>query len=389
MKYLLILSLWIMATAQTAVAQDTKAEDYIAQYKDLAIREMRRMGVPAAIKLAQGLLETESGSSALLKKSNNHFGIKCKSSWTGGGVSHDDDAPGECFRTYKDAEASYRDHSNFLRGSERYAFLFQLEPTDYKGWAYGLKKAGYATNPKYPQILIQFIEKYNLQQFSVEGAEGMTRFDANGLEDDKVIPDAQVIQEAEEKEASSGTISETRLNGKRCILAPKGTSLLSIATRYDLPLARLLSYNDLLTDGLTEEELPLYLESKSETGEMLFREVKEGERLYSISQLTGVQLAQLRIFNPTLGNGPIKPGTRVYLKGPNQPVQTPKNTVSTAAESNPSATTAIKKNVHIVQPKEGLYGIARKYGITVQQLKEWNGLSDDNLRIGQELIVSK
>src|SRR5215203_6117574 len=139
----------ICAGIQNLSAQTLTPEQYISLYKDFAIREMKRMGVPAAITLAQGLLETESGNSVLVKKSNNHFGIKCKNNWTAGGVSHDDDAPGECFRTYKDADDSYRDHSNFLRGSDRYAFLFALDPSDYKGWAHGIKKAGYATNPKY------------------------------------------------------------------------------------------------------------------------------------------------------------------------------------------------------------------------------------------------
>src|SRR5882757_8211664 len=149
----------VLPFAYSAVsAQTITAEQYIEMYKDIAIREMKRMGVPASITLAQGLLETENGNGELVKKSNNHFGIKCKSSWSGGSVSHDDDANGECFRKYSKAEDSYRDHSNFLRGSERYASLFKLAPTDYKGWAYGLKKAGYATNPSYPAILIKSIE---------------------------------------------------------------------------------------------------------------------------------------------------------------------------------------------------------------------------------------
>ena len=161
-KLFIVTSLFL--SAAIANAQDMLTpEQYIALYKDIAIREMKRMGVPAAITLAQGLLETESGNSDLVKKSNNHFGIKCKSNWTGASVSHDDDASGECFRLYKTAEDSYRDHSNFLRGSERYGFLFKLDVRDYKGWANGLKQAGYATNPKYPQILIKNIEQYNLQ----------------------------------------------------------------------------------------------------------------------------------------------------------------------------------------------------------------------------------
>src|SRR3954464_13828179 len=121
-------------------------KNYIASYKDIAIQEMQRTGVPAAITLAQGIHETSAGTSDLVVKSNNHFGIKCKSEWTGAAVYHDDDAKGECFRKYDDPFQSYRDHSDFLKNRPYYASLFQLNPTDYKAWAYGLKKAGYATN---------------------------------------------------------------------------------------------------------------------------------------------------------------------------------------------------------------------------------------------------
>ena len=149
-KKLFYFSVIVAGSFAKATAQTLTPVQYIEIYKELAIKEMKRMGVPAAITLAQGLLETESGNSDLVKKSNNHFGIKCKGTWTAETVYHDDDAAGECFRSYKDAEASYRDHSNYLRGTDRYAFLFTLQPTDYKGWAKGLRKAGYATNPKYP-----------------------------------------------------------------------------------------------------------------------------------------------------------------------------------------------------------------------------------------------
>ncbi len=184
MKKIILLATAFFCFTQIICAQYVTPAQYIAQYKDIAIREMKRMGVPAAISLAQGLLETENGNSELLKKSNNHFGIKCKSSWTAEGVSHDDDAPGECFRVYKNAEDSYRDHSNFLRGGSRYAFLFKLDPKDYKGWAYGLRKAGYATNPKYPDILIKNIEDNNLEQYTLEAAGEVPVFDASKYTDD-------------------------------------------------------------------------------------------------------------------------------------------------------------------------------------------------------------
>src|ERR1700745_4131028 len=132
--------------------------DYIDTYKAIAISEMKRTGVPAAIILAQGIHETQAGTSELVKKSNNHFGIKCKDDWTGSVVYHDDDERGECFRSYNTPLDSYKDHSDFLKNSARYSQLFKLDPMDYESWAYGLKRAGYATNPRYPQILIQLIK---------------------------------------------------------------------------------------------------------------------------------------------------------------------------------------------------------------------------------------
>src|SRR5688572_2159464 len=164
-KFVIVLFLF---TAVTSLAQPSAdILEYINNYKQLAIDEMQRTGVPASIKLAQGIHETYAGKSELVLKSRNHFGIKCKSTWTGGKVYHDDDARGECFRSYGSPTDSYLDHSNFLRGSERYSSLFRLDPTDYKGWAFGLKKAEYTTNNKYSQIIIKLIEDYNLQQYSL------------------------------------------------------------------------------------------------------------------------------------------------------------------------------------------------------------------------------
>ena len=163
---ILLLPLFILANYAYSQPEGV-VQNYIDTYKELAVEEMQRTGVPAAIKLAQGIHETMAGTSNLVVRSNNHFGIKCKSNWTGPSVSHDDDARGECFRKYPSADQSYRDHSDFLKGSSRYASLFVLDPTDYTGWAYGLKKAGYATNPKYPAIIIRLIEQYQLQDYTL------------------------------------------------------------------------------------------------------------------------------------------------------------------------------------------------------------------------------
>src|SRR3954453_674339 len=162
--------LFVIATAGViyGYSQSTSnVQNYIDTYKELAISEEIRTGVPASITLAQGILETEAGQSDLVKASNNHFGIKCKSEWTGATVYHDDDAKGECFRSYNSAEESYRDHSDFLRTRPNYEFLFQLDPTDYEGWAKGLKKAGYATSNVYGQMLIKLIITNHLQDYTL------------------------------------------------------------------------------------------------------------------------------------------------------------------------------------------------------------------------------
>ncbi|WP_374166235.1 glucosaminidase domain-containing protein [Arcticibacter sp. MXS-1] len=137
---------------------------YVERFKAIAVEEMNRSGIPASITLAQGMLESANGNSALAREANNHFGIKCHGGWMGKTVAMDDDAPGECFRFYNSAEESYKDHTEFLK-RQRYAFLFELDRNDYKGWAYGLKKAGYATNPKYPELLIGLIERYGLDRY--------------------------------------------------------------------------------------------------------------------------------------------------------------------------------------------------------------------------------
>jgi flagellum-specific peptidoglycan hydrolase FlgJ len=147
--------------------QDEAVKAYIEQYASIAVSEQLRTGIPAAIKLAQAIHESGAGKGDLALRSNNHFGSKCKSNWTGAVAFHDDDEKGECFRAYDSVTFSFRDHSDFLKGSKRYESLFQLDITDYKGWANGLKQAGYATNPKYPMLLIKLIENYNLSEFTM------------------------------------------------------------------------------------------------------------------------------------------------------------------------------------------------------------------------------
>jgi LysM repeat protein len=373
MKKVAITIVVFIMIAKISFAQSVTPEQYVAQYKDLAIREMKRMGVPAAITLAQGLLETESGNSDLLKKSNNHFGIKCKDTWTAGGVSHDDDAKGECFRTYKCAEDSYRDHSNFLRGSDRYAFLFKLDPLDYKGWAYGLKNAGYATNPAYPQILINNIEQYNLQQYSLAAVNDVPKIDASKYKDD---PETFIEDSSSDDASNNNQLNSPNkifsINGSKCMVASKGTSLLAIATNNNINLSKLLEFNDLSQDGILAKNQLIFLQKKSQEGDKDFYIAQQDETLYDVAQENGIQLEFLLAYNQLNADAKIYPGTKLYLK----------QVANTMAQQSSS-----EKKYHDVQPKEGLYSISKKYGVSIDQLKEWNNLASDDLQVGQQLVI--
>lgn len=162
----------VVSKVNAQESYEARVAKYIEQYKDWAMAEQKRSGVPAAITLAQGIHETSAGNSELATNANNHFGIKCKKEWTGLTYTYTDDAPDECFRKYPSALQSYKDHSDYLAGSARYAALFKLSSTDYTGWAQGLKRCGYATNPKYSSILIKLIEDYHLQDYTVAAQQG-------------------------------------------------------------------------------------------------------------------------------------------------------------------------------------------------------------------------
>jgi LysM repeat protein len=311
------LLLVILFSCLGSFAQNLSVQEYIEKYKDIAIQEMKRMGIPASITLAQGILETENGNSILVKKSNNHFGIKCKSNWTGQTVSHDDDASGECFRKYDKPEDSYRDHSEFLRNSTRYASLFQLEPTDYKGWAYGLKKCGYATNPRYPEILISNIERYNLQQYNVQ------TLDEQPMKDPLMVSEAHNQEKMNVKQPATQTVGVTQVfhkqekaffNSLRAVFVNKGVSLLAVATAYDISLTKLLEYNDLRTDGLLQEGQWIYLEKKAKQGNRDYYVALDNESLYDISQNNGIQLSQLASYNNLAETALVKKGTKLYLR---------------------------------------------------------------------------
>ncbi|MET0242641.1 MAG: glucosaminidase domain-containing protein [Flavitalea sp.] len=300
-----------------AQEQNQVVLDYINDYKELAIEEEKRTGVPAAIKLAQGIHETQAGKSDLCLKSNNHFGIKCKSSWTGEKVYHDDDARGECFRSYPTSLDSYRDHSDFLKGSPRYAFLFEMEPTDYKGWAFGLKKAGYATNIKYSNILIKLIEDYNLQEYTLIAmgkVEPLKETLASNTPNKAAENSVEVVV-AEEAAITKPSYPNGQflINNTRVVFVTEGTALLIVAQKYDVPLARLLEFNDIKSDVAGKDQL-IYLQRKRKTGANEFHIVTRGETLYDICQAEGLRLESLAEYNHLKIYDEPSPGEKLYLR---------------------------------------------------------------------------
>ena len=387
MKKIIVLIIISASFSQLVHAQNMTVAEYVALYKDIAIREMKRMGVPAAISLAQGILETENGNSDLVKKSNNHFGIKCKSTWTAETVSHDDDAPGECFRAYKSAEDSYRDHSNFLRGSSRYAFLFRLNPGNYKEWAYGLRKAGYATNPKYPEILIKNIEDNNLEQYTLEGLNEVPVFDTSKYSNDPEDKNVDTLKSFDQND-SDNTISKPTdfiINGSKALFVTKGTSLLAIASQNNINLNHLLEINDLGKDGLLDKDQYIFLEKKQKLGDRDYYIVQQHETLYDVAQKNGIILQSLYDYNDISSADNIYPGTKILLRP--SLVKEVSNTAYNSDSQNSSLATELK--THEVQPKENLYAISKKFGVSVEQLKQWNNLKGNNLTVGQQLIISK
>lgn len=279
----------LLASSSPCQAQDEEdVMQYIETFKKLAVAEQIRSGVPAAITLAQGIHESAAGKSELATKGNNHFGIKCKTTWTGETILHDDDQRQECFRKYSSAEQSYLDHSNFLRAGSRYAFLFDLDVTDYKGWASGLKRAGYATNPAYVRRLTDLVEKYNLQQFTYE-AQGKA-FQTVG----EKVPETDATRITQSAPPSDPVMNSYK--GLKGFWAKKGDMLLDRAIEWNIRYPRLLVLNE-LNDAPLPYDMFVFTEKKRKIGTEEFHVVKAGETLHMIAQKEAILLENLMAFN--------------------------------------------------------------------------------------------
>ncbi len=277
-RKLLRLIVWnlflIFAVGAQAQKRNPRYVEYINKYSSLAVEQMREHKIPASITLAQGLLESGAGYSMLARKSNNHFGIKCGGNWRGRTVRHDDDARNECFRAYKSVRDSYEDHSAFLTRGARYAFLFRLKTTDYKGWARGLKKAGYATDRSYANRLITIIEDYDLYKYDRKG---------KAYKEPTILNPHQVYI----------------ANGLAYVVARDGDTFKSLSKEFGIRWKKLVKYNDLQKDYTLMSGDIIYLKEKKKKAQKPYvvYVVRDGDSMHSISQKFGIRLKNLYRMN--------------------------------------------------------------------------------------------
>lgn len=291
-------------------------EQYIEQWKEVAVAKMKEHGIPASITLAQGLLESRNGNSELAREGNNHFGIKCTPDWTGGKVYHDDDKKDDCFRKYKRAEDSFEDHSKFLL-RPRYAGLFELKPTDYKGWAHGLKKAGYATDPRYPEKLISLIERYELHKLDRGVDVSYTKKPAGTGTTTKPTKHGKPKDDGHVVTIGGGREELRSEQGLKITLARTGDTYRRIADELELPRGIVAKWNESAPDQQLVEGQVVYLQAKkNKVKDPAIHTVVQGETLWGISQHYGVKASKLAEYNSLGVADKLKPGQTIRLTKP-------------------------------------------------------------------------
>ena len=362
---LIILLAAVFTAFAVPVSDNTPQVRYVEKYVALAIDEMYRSGVPASITLAQGLLESRYGLSELATKGNNHFGIKCHNNWQGGKVYHDDDAKGECFRKYDSPEESFRDHSDFLRYRDRYKFLFDLEVNDYKGWAHGLKKAGYATDPAYPAKLIKLIEDYKLYKYDVAPSD-YGNYDSDDVEE-YVVKEKPASKKAEQHEKAAGKKEDKHADRKKDNKKDKKSK----SHKAEAPAPRVIP------DSPAKAEAVKVIE-KAPDGEFSFSLSRQMYSLngvpfvYAASGDTYASLAktfdlfpkEILKFNDlsltTDMNARLQPGTLVYVQAKKK-----------------MAAKGIEK--HVIEADDTLRGIAQRYGVKLESIYKMNAFDSSYL----------
>ena len=301
-KFLVIIAISMSISSFSQIKWNQAYQQYVDQYKDIAIEQMQRYHIPASITLAQGLLESGAGRSQLTRTSNNHFGIKCNNNWTGRRTYHDDDQRNDCFRVYDSAYESYEDHSKFLTGNVRYSGLFQLKPTDYKGWAKGLKAAGYATNPVYAEKLIEIIQLYKLYQFDT--AKGYDRF---------------MAQRTKDHEVGGASLHTIKIFNKNYyVIARRGDTFKSIGQEVGISYRKIAKYNERNRKDQLEEGEIIWLKKKQSKAPKDYKGrlhyIREGESMYSIAQKYGIRLKKLYKMNHLSPDHQIRVGDGLILR---------------------------------------------------------------------------
>jgi len=290
-------------------------KEYISIYKDIAIKNMKTHHIPASITLAQGIHESGCGNSDLARIAKNHFGIKCHSDWKGPAYYKDDDEKNECFRKYNSAEESYDDHCTFLTTRQRYAFLFEYDITDYKSWAYGLKQAGYATNPKYPEVIIKTIEDNQLYLYDKLNGEILVKKDSSSQKPVAL----EIVSSSEQEDFSPIAAGPAQRpvfynNGVKYIIAKPGDSYKKLADELGMFANELYRFNDLKKDDKVIGGLIIYIEPKKARATAQFHVFKKGETMHSVSQYYGVKLKSIyRKNRMEFGTAP-KPGQKLWLR---------------------------------------------------------------------------
>lgn len=313
-----LLSMAHFALSQAPPNQKS-AKQYIEEYKHAAIQEMHEDGVPASVTLAQGIQESNSGNSPLAVYANNHFGIKCQKEWTGPTFIQDDDKKDECFRKYESVFDSYVDHSNFLKSRPRYAFLFQLDITDYKGWAYGLKASGYATDPMYANRLIKIIEENKLYRFDTvkqPSPELVASVDNYFTAAEKKIRKGKYPAQNEKYELPYTKRTVQLINERKCIYTRTGETVDEISTEYDVDPRLLRKYNELDKEKKMRFRPGqiVFLQPKRNKGTEEYHTVQRGETMYSISQKYGIKLRKLYKKNKMKAGSEPKTGEKLSLR---------------------------------------------------------------------------
>lgn len=321
--YITLIGLFITITVFAYTPATVQA--YIEQYKTIALQNEREYGIPAPIILAQGILESGAGTSGLTKSSNNHFGIKAGSKWKGSvHMAWDDESQKSRFRCYDSASESFRDHARLLTTNSCYRSLFKINIYDYRGWAHGLKKAGYATSPTYAQALIGLIEHYKL--YAINGGAKLRPGKTVVIttykdivkpvfEEEDIIPDDEITEEeASVVEAINNYVVD--INDIHCTIIQPGEDLASVSRKYDIAPSDLLSYNELATESQAKEGSIIFLDKKKKkySGSQDIYIAKDGESLYDVSQFFGIQLKQLAKLNNMSEYILLDKGTRIYLK---------------------------------------------------------------------------